>query len=113
MLGIFFLGLLQNAFDLAAVDFEFVVYGSLAVARLVPPAYRLLQRWRFCWRRYLVSGLPEAPKVLRCPGRSLGDALADSCSQVGIRQLYPGGPRRLCRSGVSSGRGEVIPRGQQ
>jgi hypothetical protein len=38
-------GLVEDAFDLAAVDVEFAGDGALAMARLLPCANGLFQRW--------------------------------------------------------------------
>jgi hypothetical protein len=60
--------LVEDTFDLAAVDVEFAGYGALAVASLVARADGLLQGWRNREFRWRVLRIPSLVGVLiACP----------------------------------------------
>src|ERR1039458_10365340 len=55
-------GVVDDAFDLAAVDAEVAGYGALAAACSVPGPYRLLHRWRASWHeRCIVHRCRRSP----------------------------------------------------
>src|SRR6266545_4567296 len=69
--------LLDDPFDLAAVDAEFAGDCSLAAACLVSCSYRLLQHWYIAWRRWFLVRHD-------CRGWVLG-ALGDRCRCGSVR----------------------------